>query len=183
MTKSRQAKLAECVELLSGFAFKSQQFTGDPDEVARVKGENVSQGRVLWDISKRWPLVDWEKFEKFQLAVGDVVVAMDRPWVPAGLKWCSIRDHDPKALLVQRCCRLKLAILLKRHSIFTDSEGSRMRERGDFVKIRPPSACAFPQFRVAGLLVRHLRWSSNRLILSEISEMFGMTFAENAGES
>jgi type I restriction enzyme, S subunit len=104
---SRQVKLKDCVDLLSGFAFKSQQFTDDPDDVALVKGENVSQGRVLWDISKRWPLADWDKFEKFQLTVGDVIIAMDRPWVPAGLKWCFIRDHDTKALLVQRCCRLR----------------------------------------------------------------------------
>lgn len=107
MTNSRQVKLADCVDLLSGFAFKSAQFTDQSNDVALVKGENVSQGRVLWDISKRWALADWEKFEKFQLAVGDVVIAMDRPWVPAGLKWCFIRDHDPKALLVQRCCRLR----------------------------------------------------------------------------
>lgn len=33
---------------------------------------------------------------------------------------------------------VKLAMLLKRHSIFTESEVSRTRERGDFVKIRPP---------------------------------------------
>ena len=33
---------------------------------------------------------------------------------------------------------VKLDILLKRHSIFTESEVSRTRERGDFVKIRPP---------------------------------------------
>lgn len=103
----RLVKLADCVDLLSGFAFKSQEFTNDPHDVALVKGENVSQGRVLWDISKRWPLADWRKYEKFQLAAGDVVIAMDRPWVPAGLKWCFIRDHDPKALLVQRCCRLR----------------------------------------------------------------------------
>jgi type I restriction enzyme, S subunit len=107
MTKSRQTKLADCVELLSGFAFKSQQFTDDHNDVALVKGENVSQGHVLWDISKRWPRSDWEKFEKFQLAVGDIIIAMDRPWVPAGLKWCFIREHDPKSLLVQRCCRLR----------------------------------------------------------------------------
>jgi type I restriction enzyme S subunit len=107
MTKSRQVKLADCVNLLSGFAFKSQQFTDDSSDVALVKGENVSQGRVLWEISKRWPLADWEKLEKFQLSVGDVVIAMDRPWVPAGLKWCFIRDHDPKSLIVQRCCRLR----------------------------------------------------------------------------
>ena len=105
---ARLVKLADCVDLLSGFAFKSQEFTNDPHDVALVKGENVSQGRVLWDISKRWPLEDWRKYEKFQLAAGDVVIAMDRPWVPAGLKWCFIRDHDPQALLVQRCCRLRV---------------------------------------------------------------------------
>jgi type I restriction enzyme S subunit len=32
---------------------------------------------------------------------------MDRPWVPAGLKWAYIRKEDPKALLVQRCSRLR----------------------------------------------------------------------------
>ncbi len=100
-------KLADCVELLSGFAFKSQYFTDKPDDIALVKGENVSQGQVLWDISKRWAASDWDKLEKFQLRAGDVVIAMDRPWVPAGLKWCFIRDCDPKAFLVQRCCRLR----------------------------------------------------------------------------
>jgi type I restriction enzyme S subunit len=32
---------------------------------------------------------------------------MDRPWIPAGLKWSFIRAGDPKALLVQRCARLR----------------------------------------------------------------------------
>lgn len=105
-------KLADCVELLSGFAFKSQHFTDKPEDIALVKGENVGQGRVLWDISKRWPASDWDKLEKFQLRAGDVVIAMDRPWVPAGLKWCFIRDSDPKALLVQRCCRLRANLKL-----------------------------------------------------------------------
>jgi type I restriction enzyme S subunit len=72
-----------------------------------VKGENVSQGRILWDISKRWPVADWKKMEKFHLLPGDVVVAMDRPWVPAGLKWAWIREEDQRALLVQRCARLR----------------------------------------------------------------------------
>jgi hypothetical protein len=62
---------------------------------------------------------------------------------------------------------VKLAFLLKSHSIFTESGVSRMRESGDFVKIRPPSACAFPRVRVAGLFVRNLRGLSNVLILSE----------------
>ena len=102
-----KVKLADSVNLLAGFPFKSQQFTDKPEDVPLVKGENVSQGCILWDISKRWPASDWEKMEKFHLLPGDVVIAMDRPWIPAGLKWSSIRAGDPKALLVQRCARLR----------------------------------------------------------------------------
>jgi type I restriction enzyme, S subunit len=107
MAKWPKVKLIDCVNLLAGFPFKSQQFTDKPDDVPLVKGENVSQGRILWDISKRWPASDWKKMEKFHLVPGDVVVAMDRPWIPAGLKWSVIRQGDPRALLVQRCARLR----------------------------------------------------------------------------
>lgn len=100
-------KLADCVDLLAGFAFKSQHFTDRSDDVALVKGENVSQGFIDWGISKRWSAADWSSLQKFQLRAGDVIVAMDRPWVPAGLKWAYIRSNDPKALLVQRCSRLR----------------------------------------------------------------------------
>ena len=62
---------------------------------------------------------------------------------------------------------VKTAILLKPQSIFTESGVSRMREMGDFVKIRPPSACPLPRFGGAGLFVRNLRILSNALTLSE----------------
>ena len=107
MEKWPKVKLADCVNLLAGFPFKSQQFTDKPDDIPLVKGENVSQGRILWDISKRWSAADWDRMEKFRLVPGDVVVAMDRPWIPAGLKWSFIRPNDPRALLVQRCARLR----------------------------------------------------------------------------
>lgn len=107
MTAFLTVKLADCVDLLAGFAFKSQYFTDKSDDIPLVKGENVSQGCILWEISKRWSASEWTTFEKYQLSAGDVVVAMDRPWVPAGLKWAYIRRDDPKSLLVQRCSRLR----------------------------------------------------------------------------
>lgn len=100
-------KLGDCVDLLAGFTFKSQDFSDQASDIPLVKGENVGQGEVLWDIAKRWRAADWERLEKFQLSAGDIVVAMDRPWVPAGLKWAYIRATDPKALLVQRVARLR----------------------------------------------------------------------------
>lgn len=102
-----KVRLGDYVNLLAGFPFKSQQFTDNPNDIALVKGENVSQGCILWGISKRWSVSDWEKMEKFHLLPGDVVIAMDRPWIPAGLKWSFIRVGDPKSLLVQRCARLR----------------------------------------------------------------------------
>ena len=99
--------LDDCVDLLAGFAFKSQYFTEKGEDIPLVKGENVSQGHILWGISRRWPVSEWESLAKYQLRAGDVVVAMDRPWVPAGLKWAYIRGDHPKSLLVQRCARLR----------------------------------------------------------------------------
>lgn len=100
--------LADCVDLLAGFPFKSDRFLAQPEEgVALVKGENVSQGRILWDISKYWTSSEYETYSKYHLQAGDVVLAMDRPWVPAGLKWAVVRNDHPKALLVQRCARLR----------------------------------------------------------------------------
>src|SRR5947208_40431 len=43
----------------------------------------------------------------FQLREGDVVLAMDRPWIEAGLKYASVRRCDLPSLLVQRVSRLR----------------------------------------------------------------------------
>lgn len=100
-------KLGRYTEIFPGFAFKSDRFTEDSTDVALVKGENVQQGFVDWGASKYWPAADADSFKKFELCVGDVVLAMDRPWVNAGLKWAYIKKHDPRSLLVQRVSRLR----------------------------------------------------------------------------
>jgi type I restriction enzyme S subunit len=103
-----RCRLADCVDLVAGCIFKSERFLAEPrDAVALVKGENVSQGRILWEISKYWPASEYDSLARYHLTVGDVVLAMDRPWLPAGLKWAVIRPTDPRALLVQRCARLR----------------------------------------------------------------------------
>ncbi|HYE32145.1 MAG TPA: restriction endonuclease subunit S [Methylomirabilota bacterium] len=76
-------------------------------DTALVKGENVGQGKIEWAISKRWPSKELPNLEKFLLRSGDVVLAMDRPWIEAGLKYAWIKPHDPEALLVQRVTRLR----------------------------------------------------------------------------
>jgi len=102
-----EVTLGDHVDLLSGFAFKSKQFTDEPDDIPLVKGANVHQGFIDWETAKRWPTTELNGCEKYFLEADDVVLAMDRPWIEAGLKWAWIRPEHPKSLLVQRVSRMR----------------------------------------------------------------------------
>jgi len=107
VSEMKEVCLGDYCEVFSGFAFRSNEFIDNSDNVVLVKGENIGQGRILWDISKYWSREKVDGLERFLLRPGDVVLAMDRPWVPAGLKYAWIREGDPDALLVQRVARLR----------------------------------------------------------------------------
>ncbi len=100
-------KLGKYVDIQPGFAFKSERFLDNPSQIPLVKGENVQQGYIDWQASKYWRSDEYDLFSKYHLLPGDIVLAMDRPWVTAGLKWSYIKRHDPKSLLVQRVARLR----------------------------------------------------------------------------
>lgn len=102
-----QTTLGPHIDLISGPAFKSQYFTDNSYDIPLVKGENIGQGMILWDKSKFWPRGDADSYFKYRLEPSDVVLAMDRPWVPAGLKYAVISERDPEALLVQRVARIR----------------------------------------------------------------------------
>jgi type I restriction enzyme S subunit len=95
------------IDLLAGFAFKSAQYTNDDDDIRLLRGDNIIQGCLRWDDVKRWPANDTGDYERYQLEEGDVVLAMDRPWVKAGLKHATISADDLPCLLVQRTARLR----------------------------------------------------------------------------
>ena len=95
------------IDLLAGFAFKSAQYTNDDGDMRLLRGDNIIQGSLRWDDVKRWPTSDTGDYERYQLVEGDVVLAMDRPWVKAGLKHATISADDLPCLLVQRTARLR----------------------------------------------------------------------------
>lgn len=95
------------MELSTGFAFKSIGFTDGPDGVRLLRGDNVGQGRVRWESAKWWPTADSRDLDRYLLAEGDVVLAMDRPWISGGLKHAIVRHTDLPAALVQRVARLR----------------------------------------------------------------------------
>jgi type I restriction enzyme S subunit len=103
----RAVSIGDLVEVVSGPAFKSAAFTDNSADIPLIKGENVAQGYIAWEKSKYWPANDVDGYRRFFLEPGDIVLAMDRPWIPAGLKWARLKAHDPLSLLVQRVARLR----------------------------------------------------------------------------
>jgi type I restriction enzyme S subunit len=95
------------VDLLTGFPFKSERYTDSADSIPLVRGDNIVQGAMRWDGVKRWPLSERCEHSLYELREGDVVLAMDRPWIEAGLKYAAISKHDLPCLLVQRTARLR----------------------------------------------------------------------------
>ena len=95
------------INLLAGFAFKSTKYTDSDDSVRLLRGDNIIQGSLRWDDVKKWPESDTSEYSRYQLRDGDVVLAMDRPWVKAGLKHAMISEGDLPCLLVQRTARLR----------------------------------------------------------------------------
>ncbi len=100
-------RLGDAVDLLTGFPFKSDGYVSDPAAPRLLRGDNIAQGRLRWDGAKRWPAETAPPMAKFRLHEGDVVLAMDRPWIEAGLKFASVQREDLPALLVQRVARFR----------------------------------------------------------------------------
>lgn len=103
-------KVGDVVELLTGFPFKSKEYSDNGDGYKLLRGDNIVQGRLRWEDVKLWlesNLID--KHKNYWLKEGDVVLAMDRPWIEAGLKFAQITSDDLPCLLVQRtaCLRAK----------------------------------------------------------------------------
>jgi type I restriction enzyme S subunit len=100
-------RLGDVTYLLTGFPFKSQAYTDDPSAPRLLRGDNVAQGVLRWDGAKRWPKDEIDDVGQYWLKEGDVILAMDRPWIEAGLKYAVARKADLPALLVQRVARLR----------------------------------------------------------------------------
>ena len=101
------AHLGDVADLLTGFPFKSQHYVEDSSAPRLLRGDNVVQGVLRWDGAKRWPTEGADDLDQYHLREGDVILAMDRPWIEAGLKYASVRPSDLPALLVQRVARLR----------------------------------------------------------------------------
>lgn len=96
--------LGDYCDMETGFAFKSDTFQETGIKLCR--GANVLPGEIEWSDVKFWSNED-QIAERYVLREGDVVLAMDRPWISSGLKVARVSNSDLPSYLVQRVARLR----------------------------------------------------------------------------
>ena len=105
MSKWVTRKLGNEIDFLTGFPFKSVGYLNEG--IKLLRGDNIAQGKLSWGDAKMWPISEQKAYKIFELQESDVVLAMDRPWIDAGLKYAAISKYDLPCLLVQRTARLR----------------------------------------------------------------------------
>jgi type I restriction enzyme, S subunit len=99
--------IGQHADVLTGFAFKSAAYTSDAQDIKLLRGDNVAPHRLRWRDVKRFPIGRAKEVTRYHLQTGDFVVAMDRTWLPSGVKIAEVTEADLPCLLVQRVARLR----------------------------------------------------------------------------
>lgn len=107
MPRWTTVRLGDHADLISGHPFKSSQYSDNSVDIRLLRGDNVGQGYLRWNNAKRWAKEDLKNKQKFTLCKDDIILAMDRPWIEAGLKYAWVTKKDMPSLLVQRVARLR----------------------------------------------------------------------------
>jgi len=101
------AKLKYYIDILPGYAFKSEQYSLKESDIKLLRGINVSPDLVKWEEVVYWPSSKVKGLERYDLQEGDLVIAMDRPWVSSGIRVAEISKKDLPCMLLQRVGRIR----------------------------------------------------------------------------
>lgn len=101
-----RVQLGYVAHTLAGWAFPSEGFSVNPDHTRLLRGVNVKATGTDWSDAVYWD-DSGPALSAYRLRAGDLVMGMDRPFVGAGVRVCSIREEDLPALLLQRVLRIR----------------------------------------------------------------------------
>jgi type I restriction enzyme, S subunit len=109
-------KVGDVVDFLGGYAFKSEWFKKSGG-IRLARNQNIGHGRLNWSDTEYLPRERAEKFDRFRLRPGDLVLSLNRPFISTGLKLAWVREPDCPCLLVQRvaCMRPKTTRLIAKY--------------------------------------------------------------------
>lgn len=99
-------ELNSCVNIISGYAFKSNDFTSN-NQIKSIKITNVGVNEFIKTDSDLLPLSFLESHSNFIANQNDVVVSLTRSIINAGLKVSKVPSSYNKSLVNQRVALLK----------------------------------------------------------------------------
>lgn len=105
--KVESIALSGIAEVITGFAFRSESYTNALTDIRLIRGTNVGTGQFDWSETAFYPRGLTGNLERFSIGAGDVLLAMDRPWISSGLKCCIASAEVEGSLLVQRVARIR----------------------------------------------------------------------------
>lgn len=99
--------IGQYIDLLTGYPFKSNEFSGDSSKMRLLRGINITEGRLRWsaDSTKYWGKFT-DELETYLLKEGDLVIGMDGSKV--GKNYAIVSSNNLPALLVQRVARIRV---------------------------------------------------------------------------
>ena len=104
----KKGPITELADVITGFAFRSNEYISDaPEGVRLCRGANTLTGYFDWNETVYWPKNRLENLEGYLIKAGDIILAMDRPWISSGLKVCIFPENERDTYLVQRVSRLR----------------------------------------------------------------------------
>lgn len=101
----KQIQLGDYCTLQSGYPFKSRDYSKQGDKLLRCS--NVGVNSTVWteDVTRYWPTERRPEVSDYILKTGDIVIAMDRPFISEGFKIARLTEADMPCLLLQRVGR------------------------------------------------------------------------------
>lgn len=103
----KKKKIKDLADVLTGYAFKSEFYSKNPDDVKICGGLIIYPDFIDWQKANHWSVDEADTLSKFHLETDDIVIALDRPWISSGFKMAKIRASDPKSILIQRTARVR----------------------------------------------------------------------------
>ena len=104
----KKSKLTDLADVITGFAFKSAEYVEDSSDAVRLcRGVNTLTGYFEWKDTAFWDSDKINGLHNYKLESGDVILAMDRPWISSGLKVCVFPENERDTYLVQRVARIR----------------------------------------------------------------------------
>lgn len=104
----KKIPVSQLADIITGFAFKSNDYISDSEQAVRLcRGVNTLTGYFDWSETVFWSKCNLEKLDRYLIKSGDIILAMDRPWISSGLKVCVFPENQRDTYLVQRVARLR----------------------------------------------------------------------------